>query len=315
MLVNGLWKENFHPYQSTSKAGGFVRQTSSVRNKIVPLDTNAEESDTTFIAERDRYHLYVSLTCPWASRVLIARRLKKLEDLISVSVVEPFLTDNGWGFGGYPNSNLDTLNGSDYVHELYTRSDPQYTGRATVPVLWDKKNGVIVNNESADILEMFNSAFEGISAKSLDLRPEEHLVEMAELNRIMYHKLNNGVYKCGFAKTQEAYETAMEGVFSMLETLESRLSDRKYLFGDSITESDIRLFVTLIRFDIAYFGLFKCNLERIIDYENLYSYMLRLYQMPEIHSTVNIDHIKQGYYSIRALNATGIVPSGPRWAY
>ncbi len=312
MLVNGVWEENFHPYQSANKDGGFVRLNASIRNEIESSGEEGSDSSRKYFAEKNRYHLYVSLTCPWACRTLIIRRLKKLESLISVSVVEPFLTDKGWGFGNYPGSDLEALYGSAYVHELYTRSDPNYSGRATVPILWDKKYGVIVNNESADIIRMFNSAFNRLAPNSVDLRPKEYLGAMNEFNQIVYEKLNNAVYRCGFAKTQSAYESAMADVFSTLEYLDERLNGQAYVFGDRITESDVRLFVTLIRFDIAYFGLFKCNLARIVEYQNLHAYMLRLYQRSEVCETVNIDHIKQGYYSIKALNPTGVVPLGPR---
>jgi putative glutathione S-transferase len=239
--------------------------------------------------------------------------LKKLEGAISVSVVEPALSDQGWRFGDYPGSDLDTLNGAGYLHELYTRADPVYTGRATVPVLWDKLRGTIVNNESADILRMLNSGFSKLGDESVDLYPEALRADIDELNERIYPKLNNGVYRAGFAVTQLAYEEAFQDVFSLLDELETRLDNQgPYLFGDRLTEADVRLFVTLVRFDAAYHGLFKCNLRRLEDYPRLSRYVATILAIPGIRATVNIDHIKRGYYSIKALNPNGIVPNGPQ---
>lgn len=263
------------------------------------------------MAEPDRYHLYVALICPWASRTLIGRKLKKLDDVISVSVVDPELTQEGWQFGDYPGSDRDDVNGAAYLHELYTRAHPAISGRATVPVLWDKKRGTIVNNESADILRMLNVGFGDLADPTFDLYPANLSEEIDALNARIYPRLNNGVYRAGFATTQQAYEEAFHDVFSMLDELETRLSaGSKFLIGDRFTEADIRLFVTLVRFDVAYHGLFKCNLRRIADYPRLSGYMDRILAVPGVRETVNIDHIKRGYYSIKALNPNGIVPLG-----
>lgn len=312
MLVNGKWTADWQPVQATDAKGGFVRQTSGFRNWVT-VDGQAGPTGTGgFKAEAGRYHLYVALICPWASRTLIGRKLKGLEDVISVSVVEPALTDFGWRFGDFPGADRDTVNGATYLHEIYTRADPTYTGRATVPVLWDKQTGTIVNNESADILRMMNSGFGDLAKNAIDLYPEALRDEIESLNAEIYPKLNNGVYRAGFATTQVAYEEAFADVFSMLDALETRLSDgRAYLSGDQVTEADIRLFVTLVRFDAAYHGLFKCNLRRLADYSALSAYMLRILALPGVRETVSISHIKQGYYSIKALNPNRIVPVGP----
>lgn len=311
VLVDGKWTADWQPVQAKDAKGGFVRQTSSFRNWITPDGTAGPTGIGGFTAEAGRYHLYVALICPWASRTLIARKLKKLDDLISISVVEPALTKEGWRFGNYPGANEDAVNGVRYMHELYTRVEPNITGRATVPVLWDKKTGTIVNNESADILRMFNSGFGALADESVDLYPEALRSEIDALNDRIYPCLNNGVYRSGFATTQEAYEEAFHNVFRMLDELEDRLAIRTFLIGESLTEADIRLFVTLIRFDAAYHGLFKCNLRRIADYANLTRYLRRMLSTPGIAETVSIDHIKRGYYSIESLNPTGIIPVGP----
>lgn len=312
MLVNGKWTADWQPVQATDAKGGFVRQTSGFRNWVT-VDGQAGPTGTGgFKAEAGRYHLYVALICPWASRTLIGRKLKGLEDVISVSVVEPALTDFGWRFGDFSGADRDTVNGATYLHEIYTRADPTYTGRATVPVLWDKQTGTIVNNESADILRMMNSGFGDLAKNAIDLYPEALRDEIESLNAEIYPKLNNGVYRAGFATTQVAYEEAFADVFSMLDALETRLSDgRAYLSGDQVTEADIRLFVTLVRFDAAYHGLFKCNLRRLADYSALSAYMLRFLALPGLRGTVSISHIKHGYYSIKALNPNRIVPVGP----
>lgn len=312
MLVNGQWTAEWHPVQATDEKGGFVRQISSFRNWVVPAESLTAGETAQFIAEPGRYHLYVALICPWASRTLIARKLKGLEDVISVSVVEPKLLDQGWHFGDYPGSDKDELNGAEWMHQLYTKADPSFTGRATVPILWDKHLNTIVSNESADIVRMLNSGFGRLANNDFDLYPESLRSEIDQLNAEIYPKLNNGVYRTGFATTQQAYEEAFEDVFSMLATLEQRMSDgRPYLLGDTLTEADIRLFVTLIRFDPAYNGIFKCNRHQLREYRFLDSYMTRILALPGVRSTVNLDHIKQGYYSIKALNPNGIVPVGP----
>lgn len=312
MLVNGRWTADWQPVQAKDEKGGFVRQTSSFRNWVTPDGSAGPTGEGGFAAEAGRYHLYVALICPWASRTLIARKLKGLDKVISVSVVEPALTDEGWRFGDYPGANRDELNGATYLHEIYTRADPEISGRATVPVLWDKKRSTIVNNESAEILRMLNSGFGDLADNSVDLYPSELASQIDALNAEIYPRLNNGVYRAGFATTQEAYEEAFADVFGMLGELEQRLSDgRAFLLGNEFTEADLRLFVTLVRFDVAYHGLFKCNLRRISDYLALSEYQARILQIPGVLETVNIDHIKRGYYSIKALNPTGIVPLGP----
>lgn len=312
MLVNGQWVADWQPVQATDEKGGFVRQTSTFRNWVTPDGGPGPTGTGGFKAEPGRYHLYVALICPWASRTLIARKLKKLEDVISVSVVSPVMTPQGWRFGDYPGATDDEVNGSTYMHEIYTKADPHVTGRATVPVLWDKKHETIVNNESADIVRMMNSGFGDLADGSVDLYPEDLRAEIDALNGRIYPALNNGVYRAGFATTQVAYEEAFRDVFAMLDELDERLADgRRFLFGDRFTETDIRLFVTLVRFDAAYYGLFKCNLRRIADYPHLSRYVLRVIDIPGVRETVNIGHIKAGYYSIKALNPTGIVPLGP----
>jgi putative glutathione S-transferase len=306
MLIDGVWTENWRPVQATDAKGGFVRQVSRFRDWITP------DGETGFKAEAGRYHLYVALICPWASRTLIARKLKKLEDAISVSVVEPALTDQGWRFGDFPGADRDTLNGATFLHEIYTSVDPHYTGRATVPVLWDKQRKTIVNNESADILRMLNSGFGALADASVDLYPPTLRGEIDALNEEIYPRLNNGVYRAGFATTQGAYEEAFADVFAMLDALERRLAGGgPFLFGPRLVETDIRLFVTLARFDAAYHGLFKCNLRRIKDYAALSGWLQTMLAVPGLRGTVNMDHIKRGYYSIMALNPNGLVPVGP----
>lgn len=307
MLVNGKWVAKWQPVQAKDEKGGFVRQNSSFRNWITPDGSPGPTGEGGFEAEPGRYHLYVALICPWASRTLIGRSLKGLEDVISVSVVEPELSDQGWRF-----AEPDELNGITYLHELYTRTDPMISGRATVPVLWDKKRGTIVNNESAEILRMMNSAFGDLADPTFDLYPADLREEIDALNARIYPSLNNGVYRAGFATTQVAYEEAFHQVFAMLGELEVHLGDgRPFLLGDRVTEADVRLFVTLVRFDVAYHGLFKCNLRRLADYPALSEYQARFLALPGVWETVSVDHIKRGYYSVKALNPTGIVPLGP----
>ena len=308
MLVNGRWVAKWDPVQAKDEKGGFVRQTSTFRNWITPDGSPGPTGTVGFKAEAGRYHLYVALICPWASRTLMARKIKGLEDVISLSIVEPELTDQGWRFA----SGADPVNGATYMHEIYTKADPQVNGRATVPVLWDKQTQTIVNNESADILRILNAGF-GALAKGPDLYPSDLAAEIDALNDAIYPTLNNGVYRAGFATTQLAYEEAFHDVFATLDALETRLSDgRQWLHGDRFTETDIRAFVTLARFDAAYHGLFKCNLRRLADYPQLSAYTARVHALPGIAETVNIDHIKRGYYSIKALNPNGIVPLGPK---
>lgn len=310
MLVNGKWTSDWHPVQAKDEAGRFVRQVSSFRNWITPDGAPGPTGEGGFKAEAGRYRLYVALICPWASRTLIARKLKGLDQLIAVSVVNPALTSEGWCFGGYPGADVDPLHGASYLHELYARADARFTGRATVPVLWDERRDVMVSNESADIVRMFNTAFADLAPVGPDLYPVELRARIDALNDEIYGLLNNGVYKAGFASTQGAYDEAVAGVFDMLDRLEARI-DGAYLFGDRFTETDIRLFVTLIRFDAAYHGLFKTNRKRIADYPKLSAYMERVLRLPGVAQTVDMDHIKAGYYSIKALNPSGVVPAGP----
>lgn len=312
MLVEGVWTKDWQPVQAKDEKGRFVRQTSSFRHWITPDGAAGPTGESGFKAEKDRYHLYVAYICPWASRTLMVRHLKQLEEYISVTVVSPKMTDQGWEFGGFEGADEDVLNGFQYMHQLYTDADALFTGRATVPVLWDKQRRMIVNNESADIVRMLNTAFDLLTGSTLDLNPHSLAEQIEQENEIIYHQLNNGVYKAGFASTQEAYQEAYHQVFTQLDRLEDKLSDgRSYLFGDQLTETDIRLFVTLIRFDAAYHGLFKCNRNMLADMEYLSRYMERIYRLDNIASTVNIEHIKQGYYSIKALNPTLVVPVGP----
>jgi putative glutathione S-transferase len=247
---------------------------------------------------------------------LIARQLKRLEDAVSVAIVEPAMTDQGWRFGDYPGADRDAVNGATYLHEIYTLADPHFTGRATVPALWDKERRTIVNNESADLLRMFNSGFGALADTSIDLCPADLRAAIDSLNAEVYGSLNNGVYRAGFATSQVAYEEAFVAVFATLDTLERRLERGPWLMGDRLTEADIRLFVTLARFDAAYNGLFKCNLRRIADHANLSAYLARLIAIPAFRDTFSLDHIKGGYYSIKALNPAGIVPLGAElgWA-
>ena len=312
MLVDGKWTEDWQPVQAKDAKGGFVRQISSFRNWVTPDGSAGPTGEGGFKAEAGRYHLYVALICPWASRTLMARKLKKLEDVVSLSIVDPNMSDKGWRFGDYPGSIADTVNGAEYMYELYVKADPEISGRATVPVLWDRKTGTIVNNESAEIVRMFNSGFGDLADKTVDLYPEDLRAEIDTLNDWIYPNLNNGVYRAGFATTQIAYDEAFGNVFRTLDALEERLANGgPFLIGARFTEADIRLFVTLIRFDAAYHGLFKCNLRHLADYKALTAYLYRVYGLPGIAETVSIDHIKHGYYSIRSLNPNGIVPLGP----
>ncbi len=320
MLVKGKWQQDWQPVQGTDEKGGFVRQISSFRNWVTPDGAPGPTGRGGFRAEAGRYHLYVALICPWACRTLMARQLKGLEAAVSVSVVEPRLTDQGWRFGSgpgtWPDAGPDPVNAATWLHQLYSRADAEYTGRATVPVLWDKAGGTIVSNESADILRMFNTGF-GALASGPDLCPADLAAEIEALNAAIYPALNNGVYRAGFATTQIAYDEAFAEVFACLDALEVRLADgRAFLHGARFTETDIRAFVTLVRFDVAYHGLFKCNLRRLADYPALSAYLERVLALPGVAATVNLDHIKQGYYSLKALNPNGIVPRGPElpWA-
>jgi putative glutathione S-transferase len=314
MLVDGQWRGAWQPVQAKDAKGGFVRQDSQFRNWVTRDGTAGPSGAGGFAASAGRYHLYVALICPWASRTLAVRALKGLEQAISVSVLSPILTDQGWRFGE-DEAARDPLTGAAYLHEIYTRADPHCTGRATVPVLWDKERKTIVNNESAEIMRMLDDAFDPFAANRIDLYPADLRREIDALNEPIYRKLNNGVYRAGFATTQAAYDEAFRGVFDMLDELEKRLESGPFLFGDRLSETDLRLFVTLVRFDAAYYSLFKCNLRRIADYPNLSAYLNRMLAIQNLAATVNIDHIKRGYYSIRALNPSGIVPLGPTLSF
>jgi putative glutathione S-transferase len=310
LLVDGQWHDAW--YETASTGGRFVRKDSAFRNFVTP-DGGAGPSGTGgFKAEAGRYHLYVSLACPWAHRTLIVRALKGLEGMISLSVVNWLMRENGWTFADGPGVVADGINHAQFLHQVYTTADPRYSGRVTVPVLWDKERRTIVNNESSEILRMLNSAFDGIGAESGDYYPTALRDEIDTINARVYDTLNNGVYKAGFATSQSAYEEAVGPLFATLDWLEQRLASRRFLLGDALTEADIRLFTTLIRFDAVYVGHFKCNLRRIADYPHLSAYVRDLYQWPRIAATVNFEHIKRHYYeSHRTINPTGIVPAGP----
>ncbi len=304
LLVDGQWKTDW--YDTKSSDGRFEREPTLFRNRVT------QDGASGFAAEPARYHLYVSLACPWAHRALILRTLKGLEEQISLSVVEPFMGDDGWSFGDAPGSIPDEVNGATHLHEIYTKADPRFNGRVTVPVLWDKKEATIVNNESAEIIRILNSDFGDLAKSDFDFYPEELREEIDAINEQVYTGVNNGVYRCGFATTQEAYEEAFHELFRALDALEARLASQRYLVGNRLTEADWRLFPTLVRFDPVYVGHFKCNLRRIADYPNLSNYLRDLYQVPGVAETVNFDHIKQHYYRSHAMiNPTGIVPLGP----
>ena len=304
LLVKGKYQKDW--FDKVSEEGEYVRKDSQFRKTISAAD-----------AEKDRYHLYVSYACPWAHRTLIFRKLKKLEDIISLSVVHPYMDNEGWDFKeNFPAATGDTLYNSVRLHEIYTRAEPEYSGIVTVPVLWDKKTQTIVNNESSEIIRIFNTAFnhliEDDEARKLDLYPQDKRNEIDLVNKKVYDNINNGVYRTGFATTQAAYEKAYNKLFNALDEMEQILSQQRYLTGNQISEADWRLFVTLIRFDVVYVGHFKCNKKRIFDYPNLYNFMLELYQWQGVADTTFFDHIKYHYYySHDMVNPTRIVPLGP----
>lgn len=311
MMIQGHIQAQFDPVQASDEVGRFLRKGSQFRQWITPTGEPGPDGQNAFPAASGRYHLYVAYICPWASRTLMARRLKGLEQVISVSVVEPFVTDYVWRFGDFPGADREPLYGDTYLYQLYARSQPDYTGRVTVPVLWDKETAQIVNNESADILRILNTGFGELAHSDLDLYPEPLRAEIDEINDYLYGHFNNGVYQAGFASSQAAYEEAYDNVFAAVDFLEDRLAGRRYLVGEQLTEADIRAFVTMIRFDVAYYGLFKTNRNLLKDCPAISRYMQQIYALPGIAETVNIEHIKQGYYSIKALNPKGIVPKGP----
>ncbi len=305
LLIDGVWHDQW--YDTKSTGGRFERKESSFRDWV------RADGSTRFAPEAGRYHLYVSLACPWAHRTLIFRRLLGLEEAVSLSIVDPYMGANGWEFGSSEGCIPDTVNGAKKLHEVYTKADAHYTGRVTVPVLWDKQHGTIVSNESSEIIRMFNSEFDAVAAHpEHDFYPEALRAEIDEINAFVYPNVNNGVYRCGFATSQEAYEEAFCQLFGALDQLEERLGRQRYLVGDRMSEADWRLFTTLVRFDAVYVGHFKCNLRRIADMPNLQGYLRELYQFPGVAETVNMTHIKRHYYeSHGTINPTGVVPAGP----
>jgi putative glutathione S-transferase len=306
VVIDGQWRDEELP-QETAKSGEFARLDSSFRDRITA------DGSSGFPAEAGRYHLYVAHGCPWAHRTLIYRALKKLEGAISVAYAVPGLKQNGWTFEDtptFPDCTPDRVNGFHYLYEAYVASNPHYTGKVTVPTLWDRKTGRIVNNESSEIIRMLNSEFGAVGADSTDYYPAPLRAEIDRINDIVYPNVNNGVYRCGFARSQAAYEAAYDALFAALDQLEARLSRQRYLVGDQITEADWRLFPTLVRFDVAYFSLFKCNRNRLADFPNLSSYMRELYQVPGVADTVKARYYVINYYSITRVNPTGIIPKG-----
>jgi len=313
LLIEGRWHDQWY---ENARDGRFQREQAKRRHWITPDGTPGPSGEGGFVAEAGRYHLYVSLACPWAHRTLIFRKLKGLEPLIGVSVVGWLMGEQGWTFDSDYGSTGDALDGHSYLHQRYTDDDPGFSGRVTVPTLWDRKRRRIVSNESAEIIRMFNSAFDGLTGSPLDLYPEPLRDEIEQLNARIYPAVNNGVYRAGFATTQAAYEEAFDTLFAELGWLEARLGEKRYLAGEYLTEADWRLFTSLIRFDTVYHGHFKCNLRRIVDYPNLSNWLRELYQWPGIAETVNFEHIKRHYYgSHKAINPTGIVPKGPAQAF
>ncbi len=311
LLVDGVWHDQWY---DTQKSGGkFVRSESQFRHWVTADGSAGPSGSGGFKAEAGRYHLYISLACPWAHRTLIFHRLKKLQEVISVSVVDPHMLEQGWAFSGNFGSDPDEINGCEFLHQIYTLAQPGYSGRVTVPVLWDKQTRTIVSNESSEIIRMFNSAF-GTSGD--DYYPQHLRAEIDTINEVVYNNINNGVYRCGFATQQAAYERAFDQLFTTLDQLEQRLGEQRYLVSEQITEADWRLFTTLIRFDAVYYAHFKCNLHLLRDYSSLSNYLRELYQVPGIKETVNFTHIKQHYYySQVTVNPTRIVPKGPQQTF
>ena len=314
LLVDGTWHDVW--YDTKASQGRFVRTESQYRNWITADGSAGPSGGAGFRAEPGRYHLYIAFACPWAHRTLIMRELKGLDGMIGVSATNSYMGAEGWTFAPGPETIADDVNHAQRVYELYTIADPQYSGRATVPILWDKHQRTIVSNESAEIVRMLNTAFDNVGANGNDYYPLALRTEIDEWNAFVYPNLNNGVYRAGFATTQEAYEEAATAVFAALDKIERQLSTRRYLTGPKLTEADIRLFTTLIRFDPVYHGHFKCNLRRVIDYPNVWGYVRDIYQLQGIASTVHIDFIKRHYYGSHAnLNPTRIVPIGPALDY
>ena len=310
LLVDGQWVDQWY---DTKKTGGrFVRTQTQFRNWITADGSAGPTGQAGYKAETNRYHLYVSLACPWASRTLMIRTLKGLEDMISISVVHPLMLEHGWTFEEGEGVIGDPIFQARYFHEVYTAVKPDYTGRVTVPVLFDKKTKTIVNNESSEIIRMLNTAFDDLGAKPGNYVPDQWLEEIDAVNDFVYHRINNGVYKAGFATKQEVYEEEVASLFAALDQMEERLAGQDYLVGNRLTEADIRLFTTLVRFDTVYFGHFKCNLKPLTAYPKLWAYTKRIYQLPGMAQTVNFDHIKRHYYgSHKTINPTGVIPLGP----
>ena len=311
LLVDGVWQDKW--YDTGSQKGRFVRSESQFRNWVTADGAPGPSGDGGFKAEPGRYHLYVSYACPWAHRTLIFRALKGLESMISLSVVNWHMDERGWNFAPGPGVIPDPIHDAKALADVYVAADPKYSGRVTVPVLWDKQRKTIVNNESSEIIRMLNGAFDGLGAKPGDYYPKDLRTEIDALNARIYDTVNNGVYKAGFATSQAAYEEALTPLFETLDFLEERLASRRYLCGDRTTEADWRLFTTLLRFDPVYVGHFKCNIRRIADYPRLSAYLAALLSVPGVRGTVHLDHIKNHYYgSHKAINPTGIVPVGPK---
>lgn len=297
LLIDGIWHDQW--YDTKGNSGKFIRQDSAFREFI---------GSTRFPAEKGRYHLYVSHACPWANRTTIFRNLKGLKDIITLTVVDALMLENGWTL----KESSDPINGKNYLHEVYTLADPSYSGRVTVPVLWDKKEQTVVSNESAEIIRMFNNAFDSLTGNTADFYPESLRPEINEINELVYNTINNGVYKAGFATAQDVYEEEVTALFESLDVIEKRLEGQRYLIGNVLTEADWRLFTTLVRFDPVYVGHFKCNIRRIADYPNLSNYLRDLYQVDGVRETIHMDHIKKHYYASHTMiNPTGIIPDGP----
>ena len=314
LLVNGQWQDKW--YDTDNNQGEFKREAAQLRNWITADGSAGPSGDAGFKAEKDRYHLYVSLACPWAHRTLIFRHLKGLEDYISVSVVSPDMLEHGWTFDKDNHSTGDALFNSDFMHQIYTRNKADYSGRVTVPVLWDKKTQRIVSNESAEIIRMFNSAFNALTGNERDFYPQSLRSEIDEINEFVYHNINNGVYRAGFATTQDAYTEAFDDLFAALDKIEQRLTVNRYLVGETLTEADWRLFTTLIRFDSVYVGHFKCNLRTIESYPAISNYLRELYQLEGVSKTVDFYHIKRHYYfSHTMIKPTQVGPKGPEIDY
>ncbi|AMN48315.1 glutathionyl-hydroquinone reductase YqjG [Steroidobacter denitrificans] len=310
LLIDGQWHDQW--YDTAASGGRFIRSESQFRHWITPDGSPGPGGEGGFKAEPGRYHLYVSLACPWAHRALIMRTLKGLEDMISVSIVHWLMREDGWTFAAGPGVIPDSLHNARFLHQVYTAAQPDYSGRVTVPILWDKERRTIVNNESSEIIRVLTGAFDRIGAKPGDYYPVNLRAEIDVMNARVYDGFNNGVYKAGFATSQAAYDEAVAGVFETLDWLEECLTHQRYLLGKQLTEADIRLFTSLVRFDEVYHGHFKCNRRRIVDYPNLWGFTREIFQLPGIAATVNMEHIKRHYYeSHQTINPTGVVPIGP----